>query len=294
MNRRTFITALLALFTIMVQAQTTVKGQVVNERGESIEYVSIGIEEDSVGVISDARGHFTLTIPAGRRDELVFTHVSYQTATIPYTTYADGRELTVTLKDKVIELAEVVVGKKNKSHTLSGKSWIRTSTAGFEGDCKGEIEWGPVFKNRKDYLLTDIVVAIDKCEYEECLLSFNCYEVQDKQFINVLNKPIYQRVTPADNGKQLSVSPAESVVLKGKKKYCVTISVVDIKGRSSESHPSSLEDGRVATELGKSKGKGRLVFPANFKSSYARHKVKGKMKKFPVCPMIIVKGYEVE
>ena len=251
-------------------AQTIVKGQVVNERGESIEYVSIGIEGDSVGVISDAQGHFTLTIPAGRKDELAFTHVSYQTATIPYTTYADGHELTVTLKDKVIELAEVVVGKKNKSHTLSGKSWIRTSTAGFRGNCKGEIEWGPIFKNRKDYLLTDIMVSIDKCEYEECLLSFNCYEVRDKKFVNVLNKPIYKRVTPADNGKHIYVSPAESIVLKGKKKYCVTISVVDMKGNGS------------------------LSFPANFKSSYARHKVKGKMKKIPGCPMIIVKGYEVE
>ena len=268
--------ALATIFSFVAQAQSTVRGHVVNERGDGVEYVSIGIEEDddenqssSVGVISDAQGHFTLTIPAGRRDELSFSHVSYQTATIPYTTYADGHELTVTLKDKVIELAEVVVGKKNKSHTLSGKSWLRTSTAGFEGDCKGEIEWGPVFKNRKDYLLTDIMVAIDKCEYEECLLSFNCYEVQDKQFINVLNKPIYQRVTPANNGKQLSVSPAESVVLKGKTKYCVTISVVDIKG------------------------KGRLAFPANFKSSYTRHKVKGKMKKIPGCPMIIVKGYEI-
>ena len=59
-------------------------------------------------------------------------------------------------------------------------------------------------------------------------------------------------------------------MLKGKKKYCVTISVVDIKG------------------------KGRLSFPANFKSSYARHKVKGKMKKIPGCPVIIVKGHEVE
>ena len=252
MNKQTIITPLLALVTMMGQAQTTVKGHVVNERGENIEYVSIGIEEDSVGVISD------------------FTHVSYQTTTIPYATYADGHELTVTLKDKVVELTEVVVGKKNKLHTLSGKSWIRTSTAGFEGDCKGDIEWGPIFKNKKDYLLTDIMVTIDKCEYEECTLSFNCYEIRDKKFVNVLNKPIYKRVTPADNGKQLYVSPAESVVLRGKNKYCITISVVDIKG------------------------KGRLSFPANFKSSYARHKVKGKMKKIPGCPMIIVKGYVVK
>ena len=251
-------------------AQTTVRGQVINERGEGVEYVSIGIEEDSVGVISDALGHFTLTIPAGRKDELTFTHVSFQTATMPHTMYSDGRELIVTLKDKVVELAEVVVGRKGKPHTLSGKSWIRTSTAGFRGNCKGDIEWGPIFKNRKDYLLTDIMVSIDKCEYEECLLSFNCYEVRDKKFVNVLNKPIYKRVTPADNGKQLCISPAESVVLKGKKKYCVTISVVDMKGNGS------------------------LSFPANFKSSYARHKVKGKMKKIPGCPMIVVKGYVAE
>ncbi len=270
MNKKTIITALLTLVAMTGQGQTKVTGHVVNERGDGLEYVSIGIEEDSVGVISDAQGHFTMTIPAGRRDELTFSHVSYQTATIPYSTYAYVPELIVTLKDKVIELAEVVVGKKNKLHTLSGKSWIRTSTAGFKGDCKGDIEWGPIFKNQKDYLLTDILVSIDKCEYEECLLSFNCYEVLDKKFVNVLNKPIYKRVTPADNGKQLSVSPSEPVVLKGKKKYCVTISVVDIKG------------------------KGRLSFPANFKSSYARHKVKGRMRKIPGCPMIIVKGYEVE
>ena len=294
MNKNYIITTLLALIAMAGQAQTKVTGHVVNERGEKVEYVSIGIEEDSVGVISDAQGHFALTIPAGRKDELTFTHVSYQTATIPYTTYADGHELTVTLKDKVIELAEVVVGKKSKPHTLSGKSWLRTSTAGFRGNCKGDIEWGPIFKNRKDYLLTDIMVSIDKCEYEECLLSFNCYEVRDKKLYSVLNKPIYRRVTPAENGKNIYISPAESVVLKGKKKYCVTICVVDMKERSSESHPSLHEDGRVATELGEAKGNGSLSFPANFKSSYARHKVKGKMKKILGCPMIIVKGYEVE
>ena len=86
MNKQTITTALLALVAMTGWAQTTVKGHVVNERGESVEYVSIGIEEDSVGVISDAQGHFTLTIPAGRKEELTFTHVSYQSVTIPYTT----------------------------------------------------------------------------------------------------------------------------------------------------------------------------------------------------------------
>ena len=83
MNKKTIITILLALVAMAGQAQTKVIGRVVNERGDCVEYVSIGIEEDSVGVISDAQGHFALTIPAGRKDILTFTHVSYQTATIP-------------------------------------------------------------------------------------------------------------------------------------------------------------------------------------------------------------------
>ena len=92
-----------------VSAQTIVKGNVVNERGEGIEYVSIGFENDSVGVISDAKGHFELTIPAGRKDELSFSHVSYLNAEVSYEEYAKKDKLTVVLKDKVVELAEVVI-----------------------------------------------------------------------------------------------------------------------------------------------------------------------------------------
>ena len=58
MNKQTIITILFALAAMAGQAQTKVKGHVVNERGETVEYVSIGIEEDSVGVISDAQGTF--------------------------------------------------------------------------------------------------------------------------------------------------------------------------------------------------------------------------------------------
>ena len=57
MNKPTITAILLALVAMTGWAQTTVKGHVINERGENIEYVSIGIEEDSVGVISDAQGH---------------------------------------------------------------------------------------------------------------------------------------------------------------------------------------------------------------------------------------------
>ena len=60
------------LVSLSMAAQTVVKGHVVNERGETVEYVSIGFddENDSVCVISDAKGHFELTIPKDRQKDL--------------------------------------------------------------------------------------------------------------------------------------------------------------------------------------------------------------------------------
>ena len=61
--KKTIIFAMLIAIMIVaspVSAQTIVKGNVVNERGEGIEYVSIGFENDSVGVISDAKAHHVL------------------------------------------------------------------------------------------------------------------------------------------------------------------------------------------------------------------------------------------
>ena len=263
------ITLVVIVFPLSALGQTTVKGYVVNERGETVEYVSIGIEDDSVGVISDARGQFMLTIPAGRKDNLSFSHVSYLTETVAYNTYSQTKELTVVLKDKVVELTEVVIDKKSKPHTLSGKSWISFGDAAFIGGSDENNEWGPIFTNSKDYVLSDILVDVKECDYEQCTLSFNVYEIKDGQFVNILTKPIYQVASADDNGSTLDVTPTESIVLKGKQEYCVCMGVVDTKG------------------------KGGIYFPLNFKSSYARNAVKGKRRKLPACPVIVVKGYEM-
>ena len=270
MRRFLYLSVILVVLLIpsSALAQKTIKGRVVNQRGEAIEYVSIGFEDDSVGVISDASGRFTLTIPAGRKDSLTFSHVSYQTEAIAYTTYSQAKDLTVTLNDKVVELCEVVIDKKSKSHTLSGKSWISFGAAGYIGNM-GSREWGPIFSNRKDYVLSDILFTVMDCTYEQCTLSFNIYEIHGSQFVNILHKPIYQIVSSADNGKLLGVTPSESIVLKGQQEYCVCISVVDIKGE------------------------GAIYFPLTFKSSYARDTVKGKRRKLPACPAIVVKGFEM-
>ena len=253
-----------------ISAQTIVKGCIVSERGETVEYVSIGFEEDSVGTISDANGNFTIEIPANRKNDLVFTHVSFQNAVVPFGTYSNGQQLTVTMRDKVIELSEVVVGKKNKPQKIAGKA-ISGPVASFRG--KGKVdgtEWGPVFKSKKDYVISDILLTIKGTSYQWCVLSFNIYEIQGSKYENILNKPIYYRLEKSNDKQRLDVQPEETIVLKGKKKYYISVAVID------------------------SDRYGILDMQSHFKTSYARNITKGKKRKLPIGPAIQVKGYEIE
>ena len=268
--KQAVITILLAFVAMTGQAQITLKGSIINERGEKIKYVSIGLEEDSIGTILDANGNFTIEIPANRKNDLVFTHVSFEKAVVPYETYANGQQLTVTMKDKVVELAEVVVGKKNKPQKIAGKA-VSGPTASFRG--KGKVdgtEWGPVFKSKKDYVISDILLTVKSSSYQWCVLSFNIYEIQGSKFVNILNKPTYYRLEKSNDKQRLDVQPEETIVLKGKKKYYISVAVID------------------------SDRYGILDMQSQFKTSYARNIIKGKKRKLPIGPSIMVQGYEIE
>ena len=274
MKKIIYIAMLIAIITAAspVSAQTKVKGHVVNERGESIEYVSIGFENDSVGVISDAKGHFELTIPAGRKDDLSFSHVSYLNAEIPYEKYAKNDKLTVVLKDKVVELAEVVIGKKNKPKTIVGKGIPAPGLVGTSGQGSDlGPEGGIAFSCKKSYVISDILVKVSGCTFKKCKVSINIYERRGKQFVNIHQKPIYETITNEKSKYFLDIRPEENIVLKPKTDYYVSIRVVDGFGE-----------------------KGFLYLNAYMKNGLYRNAVKGKTKKLPVCPAIQVKGYEVE
>lgn len=265
---------LIALMTIAspISAQTTVKGNVVNERGESIEYVSIGFENDSVGIISDAKGHFELTIPAGRKTELSFTHVSYLTTEIPYQEYSKNKELTVVLKDKVVELAEVVIGKKNKPKTFVGKGIPAPGQIGISGHGSDSgPEGGVVFSCKKSSVISDIMVKVSSCTFKQCKVSINVYEKRGGQFVNILQKPIYKTLTKEKSKYLLDIRPEENIVLKPKTDYYVSIRMVDGMGE-----------------------KGFLYLNGYMKNGLYRNAVKGRTRKLPVCPAIQVKGYEMD
>ena len=72
--------ALAAIFLpvlLAAQEQVSVRGKIVDEKGEPVEYVQVGVPERHIGTISTVDGQFEISVPI---DTLEFFHVSYQTA----------------------------------------------------------------------------------------------------------------------------------------------------------------------------------------------------------------------
>ena len=268
--KRILFVALCAVISVVAHAQITIKGHVVNERHEGVEYVTIGFEGDSIGTISDKDGHFTLTLPAKRNDQLVLTHVSYVPQKLSLDAFSAGKEVEVVLKDKIVALNEVVIGKHNKAISISKKA-ISGPSASLRG--KGKtlgLEWGPVFKTKKDCTVSDLILKIKGSTYGWCVLSFNIYEMNGTKLRNILNKPIYYRLSKTTSKQELIVQPEEAILLKAKKKYYVSVAVVD------------------------SDVYGMLDMQSQMKTCYARRLTTGKLRKLPIGPAIIVKGNIVE
>ena len=142
--KKSLLLSLFMLFVCKGYCQTEVRGRVVNERGTAVEYAGVWLENDSVGAISDIDGNFVIKIPKGSKNSLTFSHVSYQKAGVGYQTYSSGNELTVVLKDKVVELADVVIDKSRKPKNIMGRGVTALADAGMRGKGRENgVEWGP-------------------------------------------------------------------------------------------------------------------------------------------------------
>ena len=127
-----------------------------------------------------------------------------------------------------------------------------------------------MFKSKKDYVISDILLNIKGTSYQWCVLSFNIYEIRGDKFVNILNKPIYQRIEKSDGKHQIDIQPEETIVLKKRKKYFISVMVVD-----SDSY-------------------GILDMQSQLRTCYYRVITTGKKRKWPIGPAIQVKGYEIE
>ena len=103
--RRLFlIWVLLMLLVGTTQAQNTVTGRVIDEKGQPVSGAAIMIKGSSKGTTTDAEGFFAIPVPAGAR--LIIRSLGYQTEDI---LPQSEKNLSISLKAVAKELDEVTV-----------------------------------------------------------------------------------------------------------------------------------------------------------------------------------------
>ena len=255
------------------QTNIHVKGKIVNENGKEIEYVSLGILNDSIGTVTDRHGRFSIDIPKWKHANITLTHIAYKTCIVLYSQYCNRNDsLIIHMKEDDHALNEVqVTGNKFKNCQIKG-SGIKFSFAqmGFVGTQNKGKEVGSVISTRKKtYAIKQVSVPVRFCTYAKCILRMNVYDITEKgTFHNILLKPVYIEITKTSKAFTEIIKPKEDIILEPNKKFYVSLEFID------------------------SDGNGSLFFPVYMKKSFLRYQSLGKFKSIPANIGMRINGME--
>ena len=282
------ILALLVLpVCALAQKSFNIQGRIINEKGEAVEYVQVGIPKLNIGTVSTVDGHFKITVPA---DTLEFHHVSYQAARFPVTTEAD--DLVIVLQELELPPVVLIAGETKEKYLVrpgknilgnKGSISIVLSTREFKG---GEL--GSVARTKKKFKIKDIEFTVRDNSIPDCVASINIYRIEDKNesFVNVLNKPIYFNVPVSKTPQKLVIHPSETVMLEPGK-YFIAFQIVGCNKEALEAYLAKPEKDRLINEM-------KMTTAIYLKSSYLRENALAKMQHIPINIGIAVKGLEYQ
>ena len=282
------LAAALLLLPALLSAQerVTVRGKIVNEKGEPVEYVQIGVPEHQLGTISTVDGRFEITMPP---DTLHFFHVSYQAAGYPVTGPVD--DLVIVLHGQELAPAVFIGGDTKEKYLLrSGKNLLRNmgviSISLDDGDFKGK-EVGSVAQTKKPFLVQDISLSVHDNRIPGCVASINIYRIegQAESFVNVLHKPIYFDVAISDASRKYDLHPEETLLLEPGR-YFIAFQIVGCDEAALQAFLAKPMEERIHEMY--------MNFNIYLKSSYLRAAALGEMKHYPVNIGIAVKGLEYQ
>ena len=279
----------LALFPFLSGAQerVTVKGRIVNDQGESIEYVQLGVPKLQLGTISGADGCFEIEVPC---DTLEFFHVSYRQASFPVTGPAD--DLVIVLHEQELPPAVAIGGNTKEKYLMRPGTKVLKNIGVISTSLRGEHplgrELGSVAKATKPFLVKDIQFSVHSNHIPGCVASINIYRIEGKKesFVNVLHQPIYFEIAVSDDPQHFDIQPEQTVLLEPGR-YFIAFQIVGYEKQALQAFLAKPEEERKIWEM-------TMDFKVFLKSSYLRETVLGEMEYFPVNIGVAVKGLEFQ
>ena len=277
----------LSLLPALLSAQehVTVKGRIINEQGEAVEYVQLGVPKLQIGSISAADGCFEIDMPC---DTLEFFHVSYQRAAYPVTGPAD--DVVIVLHEQELPPAIFIGGDTKEKYLLKPGTGLLKSvgiitTSMRSGHPSGR-EIGSVAQTKKPFLVKNILLTVRSNHIPGCVASINIYRIEGKKesFVNVLHKPIYFDVAVSNDPQDFDIQPEETLLLEPGR-YFIAFQIVGCNNEALQAFLAKKQEERKIWEMS-------MDFNIYLKSSYVREVALGKMEYLPVNIGVAVKGLE--
>ena len=281
-----FALALSLLPTLLsAQDHITVKGRIINEQGDAVEYVQLGVPSLQIGTISAADGRFEIDMPC---DTLEFFHVSFQRATYPVTGPAD--DVVIVLHEQELPPAIFIGGDTKEKYLLKPGTGLLESvgiitTCMRSGHPSGR-EIGSVAQTKKPFLVKNILLTVRSNQIPGCVASINIYRIEGKKesFVNVLHKPIYFDVAVSNDPQDFDIQPEETLLLEPGR-YFIAFQIVGCDNEALQAFLAKEQEERKFWEMS-------MDFNIYLKSSYVREVALGKMEHLPVNIGVAVKGLE--
>ena len=277
----------LSLLPALLSAQehVTVKGRIINEQGEAVEYVQLGVPKLQIGSISAADGCFEIDMPC---DTLEFFHVSYQRAAYPVTGPAD--DVVIVLHEQELPPAIFIGGDTKEKYLLKPgtgllKSVGSITTSMRSGHPSGR-EIGSVAQTKKPFLVKNILLTVRSNHIPGCVASINIYRIEGKKesFVNMLHKPIYFDVAVSNDPQDYDIRPEEILLLEPGK-YFIAFQIVGCNNEALQAFLAKTQEEQEFWEMS-------IDFNIYLKSSYVREVAMGEMEHLPVNIGVAVKGLE--
>ena len=280
-----FLALLLFPFTVSARETVPIRGRIVNEKGEAVEYVQVGIPKFGIGTISSVDGRFEITVPA---DTLEFHHVSYQTGFYPVS--GPQEDVLIVLQEAELTPAVFIGGDTKEKYLLRRGKRTPGTSLGFyhpDGIVEGR-ELGSVARVRKPFMVKDILFSIQSNYIPGCVASINIYRIEGKpeEFVNILHKPIYVSIPESDSRQNFDIRPDETILLEPGR-YFIAFQIVSVDEDAVRKYKETPVSERTATAF-------HLYTAAYFKGSYQRSVALGELKSFPVNIGMVVKGLEYQ
>lgn len=248
-------------------AQSILKGRIVNSKGEGVEYANVII--GNAHSLSDEKGYFHLDASGNENAPMTVSHISYETLVASPADYQKPN-VVLTLVEKKNTLPTVnVSGLKLKEKKIAHKGVKLPGDVQFANWTNPDAELGPVISTGDNYWLKKIGFTVKECTYDNSKLRIIVYEIRGKDFIPVMNKPLYVDCGKIKKDRDYNVTVDRGIALyKGHVYYIGMCIVAGSKG-------------------------GVISFPAYLHKAYARNLLNGNTKKLPASIGISLVGVKM-